>query len=410
MTSKDIYASLLEYVDQSNKYYRTYIDLCSRAASRGSRKNAKSILGYVEGHHIVPRSYNEELRREKNNIVYMTFREHFIAHKLLIKISNDEHVHKAKLAITMFRQKNKLNQKVLSSRDFEYIRKIAIEAFTGELHPLYGKPGTLLGKICYTNGSVDIYIDKDEEPPEGFYKGTKLKSYVTYTNGTENCKLPPHEKPPEGFYRGSKTKSRVVYTNGIESCMLLPNEEPPEGFYKGSKTKSRVVYTNGIEDRRLPPHEKPPEGFYRGSKTKSHVTYTNGIENCILPPNEKPPEGFYKGSKTKSYIRYTNGIEECLLPPNEDIPDGWYRGKTYPQKFIDGFLKYNGFKSLDEFKNVLTECISSGMTLSQLSKKFPKAKHFCRSHPTIVKFLTMFDLHDKVRRDKPGPKRKNLST
>jgi len=381
MTSKDIYASLTKYVDRSNKYYRTYVDLCSKAATRGSKKQAKSVFGYVEGHHIVPRSYNEELQSETNNIVYMTAREHFIAHKLLIRISSGVYVHKAKLAITMFMQNSnsKLQRRVLSSRDFEYIRKMASEVITG-------KPPPNLGKSCYTNGDINIFIGKDEEPPEGFYKGSKNKSYVTYTNGIENCTLPLNEEPPEGFYRGTKTKFYVTYTNGIENRKLPPNEKPPEGFYRGSILKSYVIYTNGIQDRRLPPNEKPPEGFREGSCTKGK-------------PGPHTDEARLKIGKSNSgKICITNGVKDKKINPNEDIPDGWYRGRTfgytYHQKPINDFLEYNGFKSLDEFKGVLTECVSSGMTFSQLNERFPKTKQ----HPVIGTFLKMFNLTDKVKR------------
>jgi len=50
------------------------------------RMKANKILGYVEAHHIIPRSVNQDYSSIENNIVYLTTREHFICHLLLERI------------------------------------------------------------------------------------------------------------------------------------------------------------------------------------------------------------------------------------------------------------------------------------------------------------------------------------
>lgn len=56
-------------------YYKIYNQLIERAKQR------KSVDGYTEIHHIIPRS--EGGTDESDNLVKLTGREHFIAHKLL---------------------------------------------------------------------------------------------------------------------------------------------------------------------------------------------------------------------------------------------------------------------------------------------------------------------------------------
>ena len=56
-------------------YTRIYTELIKRAKER------KSVNGYKEIHHIIPRS--EGGTDESDNLVELTAREHFIAHKLL---------------------------------------------------------------------------------------------------------------------------------------------------------------------------------------------------------------------------------------------------------------------------------------------------------------------------------------
>jgi len=49
-------------------------------------ENRKKIKGgvYYENHHIIPRCLNGS--DEKENLVLLTAREHFVAHKLLVEI------------------------------------------------------------------------------------------------------------------------------------------------------------------------------------------------------------------------------------------------------------------------------------------------------------------------------------
>lgn len=59
-------------------YKRVYDDLISKSANRTEK------CGYMEYHHILPRSLGGS--DDKSNIAILTGREHFIAHKLLAKI------------------------------------------------------------------------------------------------------------------------------------------------------------------------------------------------------------------------------------------------------------------------------------------------------------------------------------
>lgn len=82
----------LGYIALKNKYTKWYIDLISKATSRlimNSRTYAKETLGvYIEGHHILPRCIceNQNQIKDSNNIVYLTYREHIIAHMMLCRM------------------------------------------------------------------------------------------------------------------------------------------------------------------------------------------------------------------------------------------------------------------------------------------------------------------------------------
>jgi hypothetical protein len=62
----------------TNKYTRWYYNIIQRAQTR-------SISGYTEQHHIIPRSLGGN--NTKDNLVALTAREHFVCHLLLTKMT-----------------------------------------------------------------------------------------------------------------------------------------------------------------------------------------------------------------------------------------------------------------------------------------------------------------------------------
>lgn len=83
----------------NNKYTKWYINICDNARSRSNSKLiAKSILGFVEGHHVSPKS----IFGNNNDIVFLTIREHFICHKLLIRMLTGDYKRKMEYALTCF--------------------------------------------------------------------------------------------------------------------------------------------------------------------------------------------------------------------------------------------------------------------------------------------------------------------
>ena len=64
-------------------YLKIYCNLVRKAEQRGyNKKEAKKLGVYVEGHHTFPKS----IFGKNNRIVYLTAREHYVAHALLERI------------------------------------------------------------------------------------------------------------------------------------------------------------------------------------------------------------------------------------------------------------------------------------------------------------------------------------
>lgn len=101
-------------------YQKIYNDLISRAQTR------EPLLGYKETHHIIPRCMGGS--DDKENLVELTGREHFIAHWLLCKIYDTPGLKKA-FGLMCLTGKNRSYK--ISSQLYELGRRRLSEAATG---------------------------------------------------------------------------------------------------------------------------------------------------------------------------------------------------------------------------------------------------------------------------------------
>ena len=110
-----------------SKYTKWYYGIIENALQRDPVINTDF---YYEKHHILPKSLFSVHKNSKENLVYLTPKEHFICHLLLTKITSGKDRYKMSKALTMFMHvKNIGNRKLLSmnSRWYVYQRNLAHE-------------------------------------------------------------------------------------------------------------------------------------------------------------------------------------------------------------------------------------------------------------------------------------------
>lgn len=100
-----------------NKYTKWYYNIIINAQSR------QPIIGYKEKHHIIPKSLGGS--NDKNNLVNLTAREHFICHWLLTKMTYN--TEKYKMIYAAWRMvcisNTDTNRYISTSRVYQKIRK-----------------------------------------------------------------------------------------------------------------------------------------------------------------------------------------------------------------------------------------------------------------------------------------------
>lgn len=95
-----------------NKYTETYFKIIDNART-------KIYSEYTENHHVIPKSLGGT--NDRNNIVKLSAREHFICHKLLVKMVTGNAQHKMLEAFSYFSNNSKRKLK-LNSRQVQEIR------------------------------------------------------------------------------------------------------------------------------------------------------------------------------------------------------------------------------------------------------------------------------------------------
>lgn len=101
-------------------YKKIYDDICNNAKERNWQK--KTAPSYVERHHIIPKSLGGD--DSEANLVFLTAREHFICHVLLVKFTLGSNKFKMSSALSKMMQKNKFQDRNINSRFYEVARKL----------------------------------------------------------------------------------------------------------------------------------------------------------------------------------------------------------------------------------------------------------------------------------------------
>jgi hypothetical protein len=114
-----------------NKYTCWYNNITENAKFR-------IIDGYTERHHIHPRSLGGT--NDKDNLVNLTAREHFICHWLLTKMHTGEARGKMINALYLMQGKNQYQERYINSRVYETLRteyaQYISKLNTGRIQPL----------------------------------------------------------------------------------------------------------------------------------------------------------------------------------------------------------------------------------------------------------------------------------
>ena len=121
----------------NNKYTKTYYNIVNRASQR-------TLDGYTETHHIIPKSLGGEDTQE--NLVVLTAREHFLCHWLLTRMvenKRDQWSMINALGFMMWAENDNQQRYKVNARLYEQLKQKHSDmkswVMTGERNGMYGK-------------------------------------------------------------------------------------------------------------------------------------------------------------------------------------------------------------------------------------------------------------------------------
>lgn len=203
---------------------------------------------YYESHHINPKCLGGT--NDKENLVLLTAKEHFICHKLLTYIHKNYKIVYAFKGMFNHSRNNKRYYN-LSSRDYSYLKELISKLCSGENSPLKGikksektknkmkKPKSELHKKHMSDSQKGRIGDKRPNKNKG-RSGPKpwLKYYPRWNKGIKNCySKETLDKMNIAF---EKNKKLGLYSNKKEKNGMFGKESPMKGKHHTKEVKEKI--------------------------------------------------------------------------------------------------------------------------------------------------------------------------
>jgi hypothetical protein len=176
------------------EYTRIYNQLIERAQSR-------TLEGYTEKHHIIPKCLGGS--NDKENLVELTAREHFLCHMLLCEIHPKENKLKhALFLMSIGKQRIKENHYVIGSRVYERLKTEYSQFLAGKKHSI---------ETCLKKSKVMLGIWEDKTQEEKSKIGQKIWD-TRIKNGTTKVKSINRSKALKG--------REITWDRGLNKTIL----------------------------------------------------------------------------------------------------------------------------------------------------------------------------------------------
>lgn len=125
-----------------NKYTKWYNDIIAKAQAR------VNLDGYYEKHHVIPKSLGGS--NDLSNLVFLTAREHFVCHMLLVRMTaGDNKRRMANAAWGMATRRNKFQDERyrVNSRTYEFLKSNLTQSSESNLARSKKLKGRVLGPM-----------------------------------------------------------------------------------------------------------------------------------------------------------------------------------------------------------------------------------------------------------------------
>lgn len=260
---------------KDNKYTKAYYLIINRAKNLKRSKKED----YFEVHHIIPRCSPFLGTNEKDNLVLLTAKEHFICHMLLTKMCDGEGKYKMICALNNMSRISKSQDRIITSAQYDYIKRQLSKAKTGTRH--------------------------SKETLEKFKNRVPWNKAKTKTTDerlkrvSENMSGNNHHRPMLGKSVSLETRNKISTSQFGANNSFYGKTHSEES--KSKMASSHLGKTHNKETKEKISEAKklnnPGAESVKGSKW-----VTDGKDSILLKPGEKIPSGFTYGRAKRKKI------------------------------------------------------------------------------------------------------------
>lgn len=255
-------------------------------------ENGNRYVGYYEKHHIQPRSLGGN--NDKENLVKLTAREHFICHWLLVKMYDKGTTERNKMLCALWKMQciNKDQKRYINSRAYEALR-IEFAKIVSKANSInqQGNKNSQFGTKWYTNRNTGESKKFKEKPVEEFWiEGRNLfhgeyNILPYYTNKIRSDSLKNWYKENSIIHRqcGRKKKEPkpiktcYVYSNTTLEKIKICDGIIPEGY---SSYNIAINYYNENKAKKL--WDEYHSGNYKSFREFCRITKKSSQPNLLL--------------------------------------------------------------------------------------------------------------------------------
>jgi hypothetical protein len=232
------YLTELLSLSNKSKYAMLYYSIITRAVARANnKKDAVATLGIFERHHILPKSFKMGGDKDPLNYAYLTLKEHFIVHKLLMRMfSCTLLTRKMRYAFVCFAM-NKSGRRILKAADYAKAKQEMIDLNKMNRPWCIGRKSPFKGKTHTPEKRKQISDSRKGQKTSRVYSplSKESKEKISIANKGKSH-APTYGMLGKTTTEEAKAKQREYgwYNNGTVSKKIKPEQlENYPGFVAG---------------------------------------------------------------------------------------------------------------------------------------------------------------------------------
>lgn len=269
---------------------------------------------YYENHHIIPKCLDGSDLKE--NKVLLIAREHFVCHRLLVEIyPGNKKIFSAYHYMIFTKNSFKNRNYIVSSREYEYVRKIFNENNIGDKNPMFGKNLTIEQR-----NKISDRTKGNKNPRYGKHLSEEIKNKISKANIGKQAgdKNPMFNKKhtKEALEKISKTSKGRIHSEKTKEKIA----ESSSGKLHTSETKNKISNSHkgvkfSLEHRKNLSLAKI--GTFASDSTKENMRVAKSLQEiknctyCDFRSNNSGILALYHGDNCKKNPNYVQIILTC---------------------------------------------------------------------------------------------------